>query len=174
MALTHNYLETAGRKPTAAEASKAELVINLADGTLWSENGAGTVIPLAAGGGESWVLKWTGLIYGSVDVQAWVSGETKFRVEFVIDIDDSDSNPGVLFCYKNLAKNSSDSYYTVDDGGQPATYARMNLGATRHAVVADERSAYDSINNFIEVRYHTLDNITVDSTARVDAIYVWE
>ncbi len=46
MAITHNYLETAGYKPTAAEASKAELIPNLADGTLWSENGSGTVVQI--------------------------------------------------------------------------------------------------------------------------------
>lgn len=49
MAITHNYLETADFKPTAAETAKAELVVNLADGTLWSENGSGTVIKIGGG-----------------------------------------------------------------------------------------------------------------------------
>ena len=50
MAITHNYLNTASKKPTAAEASQAELIPNLADGTLWTENTVGTVIRV---GGEN-------------------------------------------------------------------------------------------------------------------------
>lgn len=49
MAIIHNYLETTGYKPTAAEAEKAELIPNLADGTLWTENGSGTVIQIGGG-----------------------------------------------------------------------------------------------------------------------------
>ena len=60
MAITHNYLETSDFKPTAAETTKAELVINLADGTLWSENGAGTVIQV---GGSA-----DGLVTGDIGV----------------------------------------------------------------------------------------------------------
>ena len=49
MALTHNYINTVGFKPTALEASQAELIVNLADGTLWSENTVGTVIQIGGG-----------------------------------------------------------------------------------------------------------------------------
>lgn len=46
MGITHNYLITADRKPTLAEVEKAEIVVNLADGTMWTENNGGAVIKL--------------------------------------------------------------------------------------------------------------------------------
>ena len=47
MAITHNYLDTSGYKPTVAETSLGELVPNLADGTLWTKDVSGDIIPIS-------------------------------------------------------------------------------------------------------------------------------
>ena len=52
MAITHDYLNTTGYKPTAAEADVGELVPNLADGTLWTKNTSNVVIQLGAASGS--------------------------------------------------------------------------------------------------------------------------
>jgi hypothetical protein len=44
MTMTHNFLIGANTRPSTAEATVAEIVINLADGTLWSKNNAEEVI----------------------------------------------------------------------------------------------------------------------------------
>ena len=48
MAITHDYVNTSGYKPTVAEASIGELIPNLADGTLWTKDTRGAVIQVAA------------------------------------------------------------------------------------------------------------------------------
>ena len=47
MAVSHNHLEATGTKPLASEIDKAEIGINLVDGTLWTKDGADNIIPLA-------------------------------------------------------------------------------------------------------------------------------
>ncbi len=44
--ITQDYLDTEGYKPTAGEITKAQLVPNLADGTLWTKNSLGLVVPI--------------------------------------------------------------------------------------------------------------------------------
>ena len=44
MAITHDYLNTVGYKPTIVEANVGELIPNLADGTLWSKNPSGEIV----------------------------------------------------------------------------------------------------------------------------------
>ena len=48
MAITHDYVNTAGYKPTAVEADVGELIPNLADGTLWSKDPGGTVVQVGS------------------------------------------------------------------------------------------------------------------------------
>lgn len=51
--ITHNYINVAGFKPAVAEVKVGEIVINLADGFMWSLNAAGTaVIQIGGGGGN--------------------------------------------------------------------------------------------------------------------------
>ena len=47
MAIQHNYLNTDEYKPQSSEITQAELVPNLADGTLWTENTSGKIIELS-------------------------------------------------------------------------------------------------------------------------------
>jgi len=44
--MKHNYLETTGLKPQATEIEKAEIAVNLVDGTLFTKDHTGTVIPI--------------------------------------------------------------------------------------------------------------------------------
>ena len=50
MTIKHNYLNVASTKPTALEAEAHEIIINEADGTLWTKNSAGIVVKLADSG----------------------------------------------------------------------------------------------------------------------------
>lgn len=52
MAVKHNYLTTVATKPTIAETTPHEIIINEADGSLWSMNEAGAVIPVGGGSGS--------------------------------------------------------------------------------------------------------------------------
>ena len=49
MSITHNYLDTAGLKPTAAEIEQGELAVNFADNMIWTKDTSGVVIPVGAG-----------------------------------------------------------------------------------------------------------------------------
>ena len=57
MGITHNYLNTTAKKPTAAEIAKAELAINLIDKTIWTKNDSGVVVELGKAYDDSDVLK---------------------------------------------------------------------------------------------------------------------
>ena len=52
MAIKHNYLTTAGTKPTIAETAAHEIVINEADGSLWSKDSLGAVVAVGGGSGS--------------------------------------------------------------------------------------------------------------------------
>lgn len=52
MAIKHNYLGIPDTKPLASDLSSHEIVINEADGSLWSLDSSGSVISLGKSNGE--------------------------------------------------------------------------------------------------------------------------
>ena len=70
MAIKHNYLNTSGNKPTVAETELGELIPNFADGTLWTKDVSGNVIPIsgaiAIDGGSS-VSNYGGTVRPEID-----------------------------------------------------------------------------------------------------------
>lgn len=79
--MEHSYLNVAGTKPLAASLEKGEIVINEADGTLWSKRETGSVFQVGGsvssggGGGTSVVLKGSDL----PDVGAGTDGDKYLR-----------------------------------------------------------------------------------------------
>ena len=65
MSARHNYLETPATKPTASEVGKHEIVINDADGTLWSKANNNVVFKVGGGDGEFVTLTTDQEISGS-------------------------------------------------------------------------------------------------------------
>lgn len=74
MAITHNFIETAGFKPTAGEITKAELAINLVDKTIWTKDNVGAVVKLGEVYDDSDVLK-------DSDTLSTVNSENKLVTE---------------------------------------------------------------------------------------------
>lgn len=82
MPITHDYLNTSGYKPTAAEAATGELIPNVADGTLWTKNTTGTVIQIGGSGINPIVANFTATagqtvfstVYNTNNVAVYVSG----------------------------------------------------------------------------------------------------
>ena len=64
MTMTHNFLVGTGTKPTVAETTAHEIVINEADGSLWSKSTAGVV--LKVGGSDTDLSAYT----TTVDIDA--------------------------------------------------------------------------------------------------------
>ena len=62
MTVRHNYLDVAETKPTVAETAQHELVINEADGSLWTKTSLGEVKQVggSAGGGFGELVPVTG------------------------------------------------------------------------------------------------------------------
>lgn len=144
MSIKHNYLTIADTKPTAAETSQHEIVVNEADGSLWSKSSTDVVFRVGGtsdgGGGDPTVLTGRGNIIESaesttpegilVHTTTWQDGSR--RMTGAVTFDGSVSNMDITLPY--VYQGGTKGYYESQvEGG---IFSSSNKGICSNLIIA--------------------------------------